>query len=558
MSCMLRCQRNPPKIVNTILSNRILNWLFAFAVTALFSLNSAAQQRFQRYNCIVPNEQERAKVPPSPNIAHAPHRLSLFNPDLWTHTQDKHSIVVLVEFSDQAFSMENPRERYDSIFNRPGYNEGRGVGCVADYFREQSGGLCDITFDVYGPVRVSTKAKEAGTYGGSVLRSALQTLVDSLKADNPTMGEGCDWAGNGKAQQVVFVYAGYGGNESAAVCKGCVWPNTSTFSNVTLPSGIKASTYTASAELWSSNRLCGIGTICHEFSHSLGLPDIYPTSNSAEEYSVVDEWDLMDGGNFTNNGWCPCNYTALEKMLLGWQTPVELDSPTTVIDMKAVSEGGETYLVRNTDSEFYLLENRQWSGWDLRLPGHGLVISHVDYDVSVWRGNTVNNNPTHHRYELVHADNMDYNDWDRYISAHPEIYKDGNPYISGHNNHLCNSPYPFTAEDGTVNCELTDESVPAATLFYPNDDGLMLMSKPITDITMTDDGLVSFRFCQLKGDANGDGRVDVADYIAIAHHILGNTPDNFDPLGADVNGDGLINVADYIAVVHLILENTQE
>ncbi|MBQ3630112.1 MAG: M6 family metalloprotease domain-containing protein [Prevotella sp.] len=536
-------------------------WVSTFALMALFTLSSTAQTKFHRYNCMAPGEQEQSEGAMS-RVSQR-HRLPTFKPDMWTYNQDKHSIVVLVEFTDRAFSMENPRERYDSIFNCPGYNEGRGPGCVADYFREQSGGLCDITFDVYGPVKVSTSEKSNGTYGSSALREALKHVVDSLnvsatQTDTPPMGTGTDWTGNGYATQVVFVFAGYGGNENAEICKKSIWPNTSSFSALTLPSGVKANVYTASAELWSTGKLCGIGTICHEFSHSLGLPDIYPTSKNATEYSVVDEWDLMDGGNFTNNGWCPCNYTALEKMLLGWKTPIELDSATTVLDMKPISEGGETYLVRNTNNEYYLLENRQWSGWDLRLPGHGLLISHVDYNASKWSGNTVNNDPSHHRFDLVHADNMDYTGWDNYIYAHPEIYKGGNPYISGHNHHLSNTPYPYTTEDGTVKRELTDESVPAATMFNPNGDGIKLMSKPITDITETDDGLVSFRFCQLKGDVNYDGVVDVADYVAIAHHILGNTPEMFDPLGADVNGDGVINVADYTAVVHIILEGSEE
>ena len=535
--------------------------LLALALTTLFAPGSYAQQRFQRYNCLAPAAEADGTSDDDVSALHKQRRLPTINPNVWTVNPDKHSIVVLVEFTDRTFSMENPRERYDSIFNQHGYNEGRGPGCVADYFREQSDGLCDITFDIYGPVKVNVSCKGAGTYGTSTLRNALLQAIDSVKADTtltdlPPMGTGCDWAGNGRAQQVVFVYAGYGGNENASKVKGCIWPNTSSFSSVTLPSGISVSQYTCSSELWSSDRLCGIGTICHEFTHSLGLPDIYPTSSAATEYSVVDEWDLMDGGNFTNNGWCPCGLSALEKMLLGWKTPVELDEPTDINQLKPVSEGGETYIVRHTGNEFYLIENRQWSGWDLRLPGHGLLISHVDYKASAWSSNTVNNDAYHHLYDLVHADNWTYDDWDYYIGAHPEIYKDGNPYISGHNHHLSTSPYPFTADDGTVNSELTDTSMPAATMFNASSQGVLLMSKPITDITETEDGLVSFRFMApqtIVGDANSDGEVTAADYVAIAHYILGNAPENFDEQAADVNGDGIINVADYVAVAHIIL-----
>ena len=147
-----------------------------------------------------------------------------------------------------------------------------------------------------------------------------------------------DWNGNGRVNQVIFIYAGLTGNITSTACYGHIWPNTSSFPTITTPDGKKISNFTASGELWPYNRSFGIGTICHEFSHSLGLPDIYPTSKNGG-YSICDEWDLMDGGNFTNYGWCPPNYTPLEKMLLGWLTPVELTEPTSITDLKSVSEG---------------------------------------------------------------------------------------------------------------------------------------------------------------------------------------------------------------------------
>ena len=417
-----------------------------------------------------------------------PYRLSRPNTS-WDSTFIYKSPVILVTFSDMEFSMENPCERYDSIFNRKGYNEGKGVGCVADYFRMQSGGLFNTQFDVYGPVKVNTPAKSSAeeNHGQDVFRQAAQAadaLVDFSKYD---------WNGDGKVEQTVFVYAGYGGNEAADICQGHIWPNTSSFSTV-YADGVSVSNYTASAEKWSINKLCGIGTICHEFSHSLGLPDLYPTGSSATEYSVVDQWDLMDGGNFINTGWCPTNYSALEKMLLGWLTPVELTEPATVVDLKPVSEGGQAYIIRHTANEYLLLENRQWIGWDLRSPGHGLLISHVDYNSSAWLGNTVNNTPSHHRYDFFHADNMTYDDWDKLIG-------ENNPTVGGHNRILSTSPYPYLPGDGgDANRSLTDDSTPAAKMYNNNSDMKQMLSKAITDIYETQEGLISFKF--MGGDSS--------------------------------------------------------
>ena len=457
----------------------------------LSTANSMAQRPFLRGNC-TPELADNAE---GGDLARKQTVRKLRTPNTnWNPEKVYKSPVVLVSFADRDFSTENPAATYDSIFNYNGYNKGKGKGCVADYFRDQSSGLFNTQFDIYGPIKLSRPMKDnSKTYGSSDFGQAVKKVADSLKVDFSQY----DWNGDNQVEQVVIVYAGYGGNENASDAIGCTWPNTSTFNAIT-SNGIRLSNYTASPEQWSTGKLCGIGTICHEFSHSLGLPDIYPTNNNTY-FSICDEWDLMDGGNFTNNGWCPPNYSAHAKMLLGWLTPIELTEPTRIEGMKAVSEGGEVYLVSNTKNEFFLLENRQWSGWDLRSPGHGLLISHVDYLASSWSANTVNNNATHHRYEQVHADNRDYNDWS-------EIIGNNNPYVSGHSQFLSNSPYPFVAENAE-NRRLTDSSIPAAVTFNNNAEGKNLLSKAIVHIEETEDGLISFDFMQ--GEDVPDGIKDV-------------------------------------------------
>ena len=59
----------------------------------------------------------------------------------------------------------------------------------------------------------------------------------------------------------------------------------------------------------------------------------------------------------------------------------------------------------------------------------------------------------------------------------------------------------------------------------------------------------------LKGDANGDGQVNVNDITVIAAYILGNNPEGFVFDNADANGDGQINVNDITATASIILGN---
>ena len=212
-------------------------------------------------------------------------------------------------------------------------------------------------------------------------------------------------------------------------------------------------------------------------------------------FSMVDEWDLMDGGNYTNKGWCPPNLSAMEKMYLNWDQPEELTSPTTITDMKPVSAGGKTYIIRNSGQpdEYYLLENRRQEGWDYGCPGNGLLIYHVDYLKSAWANNEVNTSVMHYRYDLFHADGKNYYEWDPDSQG-----QDPDKYTMPDNmrcSYLSTSPYPYTdSETLAVNNSLTDESLPAATLFTAAADGRKLMDKSITNIRLADDGTIFFDF----------------------------------------------------------------
>ena len=127
--------------------------------------------------------------------------------------------IVLVSFSDVDFSMPDPKSYYQRVFNEQGYNEGAGLGCMADYFRDQSNGRLNFQFDVYGPYKVSQKAGGHGRYyyGADVMTEAVKLLNETESTDFAIY----DWDGDGEVNQIFFVSAGYGGNLVA----GYIWPN---------------------------------------------------------------------------------------------------------------------------------------------------------------------------------------------------------------------------------------------------------------------------------------------------------------------------------------------
>ena len=395
--------------------------------------------------------------------------------------------VVLISFTDKDFSMDNPARYYDRLFNEEGFNEGVGPGCVADYLRDQSDGLVNMQFDIYGPYKVNSTAGGHGRnyHGFSEVGEAVELLNASVDTDFPIY----DWDGDGIVNQVLFVFAGYTGNNVT----GYIWPSTSWLGGQ-LSGDIEVGLASISCEKWGDDFLCGMGTIIHEFLHCMGVPDIYPLGG-ASYFSSVDEWDLMDGGNYTNHGWCPPNLTAMEKLFLGWDQPTELTEPTTITDLKSVSKGGGSYLIRNSGdpNEFYLLENRRQEGWDYGCPGNGLCIYHVDFNRDAWLENEVNITDSHFRFSIFHADRKDYLYWDPKNNGEDPTKWTLNDWMR--NKYLSTSPYPYTdPETLIVNASLTDTSAPAAMLYNSNAEGLKKMSKPVTNIRMADDGTISFDF----------------------------------------------------------------
>ena len=223
--------------------------------------------------------------------------------------------------------------------------------------------------------------------------------------------------------------------------------------------------YCAVQELKSDDTYGAFGTLCHEFSHCFGFPDFYYGSTK-----YVGAWDIMDSSYYNNNGFCPSDYSAHERWLMGWLTPTELKGTTTVDNMPNLSEQGVTYLIRSegNSNEYYMVENRRQKGWDAGLPGSGILIYHIDYDPALWVSITdAPNKSSRQHYVIIPANNK------------PE-YTQSN---------AANWAYPYNG-----NTSLTNTSSPAATLFNANADGTMFMNKPLTDLAVDASGLASFSF----------------------------------------------------------------
>jgi M6 family metalloprotease-like protein len=211
---------------------------------------------------------------------------------------------------------------------------------------------------------------------------------------------------------VYVIYAGYGEADGGAA--STIWPHqyyVSMYEYVRLDNKI-IDLYACGNELDNhSKKHTGIGTFCHEFSHVLGLPDLYVTNGAS--HVTMNEWDIMDYGPYNNEGNTPPTFSAYERFFMGWLQP-RLIVDAENVELKELQENNEALLISSTNQHnligndpdpttFYLVENRQQKGWDEHLPGHGMMLIKIQYNYNRWYQNTVNNSSSKMGVDLVEA-----------------------------------------------------------------------------------------------------------------------------------------------------------
>ncbi len=339
--------------------------------------------------------------------ANASSGLGLFG-EHFPYTGDVHALVILVQYSDVKFSMSNAGEYYNNFMNQVGFSEDGATGSVRDYFIASSMGKFTPTFDAYGPVTLSHNRAYYGEndyYGNDKL--ADEMVVEACRLlDNEIDFTKYDTDGDGYVDNVYIIYAGNG--EATGGPANSIWPHQYElrYTNKTAKfDGKTVNCYGCCNEVITTG-VAGIGTFCHEFGHVIGLPDLYSTTYNSAASLTPGSWSIMDYGSYNNNGRTPPIYTAFERNALGWLEPIELTGAAS-ISLPNIQDSGKACIINTSSAnEFFLLENRQQSGWDSYIPGHGMLIWHIDYDESVWTQNAVNNDMHHQYVDIEEANKM--------------------------------------------------------------------------------------------------------------------------------------------------------
>ncbi|KUN84210.1 M6 family metalloprotease domain-containing protein [Streptomyces griseoruber] len=300
-------------------------------------------------------------------------------------------VVVLADFEDRPMTRE--QQHFEELFFSEGVLQ---HGSVREYYREVTHGLVDIVGEVVGPVRLPKALSwyANGNFGigrpSGEPRAHLMARDTAMAADPQINYAPYDNDGNGFVDAFIVVHAGLGGEETGD--PGDIWSHKWTLPDAYNADGARIFAYLTIPEN------AKIGVCAHELGHLLfGFPDLYDIDGSSEG---VGNWCLMGGGSWGGGGDVPTHPSAWCKLDQGWASVSNVTGPTTlsIPDVKNSHQVHRLWTGGLPGSEYFLVENRQRTGYDVSLPGDGLLIWHVD------EHQRDNSDETHYMVGLVQAD----------------------------------------------------------------------------------------------------------------------------------------------------------
>ena len=337
----------------------------------------------------------------------------------------RHGLIILAQFPDLNFTYT--KDDFERIIN------GSASTTALSYFKDQWKDSYTFRFDI---TEVVTLPQTYAYYGANNDDGddgkAAEMIIDACNAADATIDfSAYDNDGDGEVDNVFVFYAGP--NESEGAGDKYIWPHMwYVLSGAGLPpcrlDGVLVDNYACTSEMRLDENQSGyttlatIGTFCHEYTHTFGIPDLYDVDNEGSGGYAEAMWnciDLMDAGNYNNSGRTPPNYSAVER----WYFEMSEGKALTegVHTLRPVQNNGDYYyLETDNEGEVYLFECRQAKGWDAHIGGSGLLIYHIDGSMQSagestsqgrdlkalerWGLNEVNARPDHQCVDLIEPD----------------------------------------------------------------------------------------------------------------------------------------------------------
>lgn len=404
-------------------------------------------------------------------------------------TEKDPTLVVFVNFDDVSFITESTT--FNEMLNGDNYTANGNTGSVKQYYYENSNQTFTPEFILLPEVTISKQSDYFGDDDDEdAFDRAKEMFIEALnKLDATVDFSQYDRDGNNSITNIFFFYAGF---NSAQQATNTIWPHAWGVSLTTVD-GVLISNYACTSELrgTSGTTLDGIGTFCHEYGHTLGLDDVYDTDYSANgSGNGLGSYSLMSSGNYLNNSRTPPYLTSMERNMLGWMdAPTELTASGNYT-LEPVNNNKAYMTPTSNPGETFIYENRQKSGWDSYLPGHGLIIYHSDKS-----GNAVGNSTASSLWPSnAYADHQCFDLVEAVFPESDATYQDQDAW-----------PFPGT----TNNKSFTGTSSPSATDWAGGAIGYSLTniaeSGSNLSFTLTVDGIL-----HLSGTVTGSNGAAIA------------------------------------------------
>lgn len=319
---------------------------------------------------------------------------------------NQNMLAILVDFSDKIAQVS--ATKFDTLI----YVDQ--TGTVTNYYKEVSyNTLTIVTVNLPSALGWKRAPQTLAYYAnnqnglGSYPQNAQKLVEDAVDLVDAQVNFSLyDNDADGYVDGLIVIHAGRGAELTGS--NNDIWSHMWAISP-RLRDGVYIYTYSMEPEYWINPGDMTCGVYCHELGHIFGLPDLYDTDYSSEG---VGKWSLMAAGSWNGTlGGTPAHLDAWSKIELGFVTPIIQSTNQTDVSLPQVETNATVYRLWTSGTvgnEYFLIENRQKTGYDSALPAAGLLIWHIDDSRS-------NNNSewwpgcgwsAHYKVALVQADDL--------------------------------------------------------------------------------------------------------------------------------------------------------
>lgn len=315
-------------------------------------------------------------------------------------------LVIRVDFPDAGYQMTKTQAQAEPFFSS-----------LRGYYYENSYGLVTVTATITTRV-VGGNAGASGAYR----LSSISNYNNETEADLQTLITDASNAATvdynfALYDQVMIYHAGTGQEESKTDAD--LWSLFYSFPYTVDGKAFVGFTVVPEKSPTATNS--PLGTICHEYGHQLGLPDLYDATITRD--STCGTWSLMDYAyGFDNTGNNPPHLDPWSKNYLNWidlsARNINSVTPGAKLGDTETSQTTGYYKIPvevGTSNEYFIIEYRRPDSakmnYDLTQPSTGVIIWHIDDTIAMnparLEENSVNSGTPNYGVDLVEADGLD-------------------------------------------------------------------------------------------------------------------------------------------------------